>query len=854
MPLSFAPYAPHRIFRSFRLLIGVGLCFTLLLVFRLGDQSDPGAPRFPPQQLPDFICPCNETKDDENYEPTAFASDEIFTESKALVLVESIYSRHSKIITQILNASKYPYKMEVFAKNLPLLTTLERGRFSTVIIESYHKYLNMPRWNRQILDKYCREYNATIVGILTSRPNDTFKRAKLKGSSLSIWQNQQATSFTFSPSSPIPYIARPSVPINNPAEEADWVLFEESAGYETVLEGEAGHRRGAAVIRDLGNDDGVRRILFGHNITSWVTRMAFLDSLRFATQGRFGFPLERWIQVDIDDIFVGAKGTRIVAEDVDALIEFQDWMRSEISNFTFMLGYSGSYFRNGNDDEDLGDEKLIENGAKFHWFCHMWRHNHAHDYNYTYLESVMSQNKQFAETMKLPVPFPYSISPQHAGVFPAHAPLYDAWKKIWNVSVTATEEYPHLRPPSDRRGFIHKGIKVLPRQTCGLYTHTQFFHTYPDGLAKLFANVYGGELFSSVLLNPISIFMTHQQNFAHDRLALWVFRNLVKFLKCHTRLKLRWADPITSADRYFAMFPQEVMPVWSHPCVDPRHKTILPPAFNCSNITLPNILIVGPQKTGSSALGNFLSLHPDVSSNVPVSDSFEELQFFGGHHYGNGLEWYIDKFSPSQFVFEKSATYFDNALAPRQVAALIPNTKIIVILYDPALRAYSWFQHMLAHRDPTAVEAQNLDVVLDATVGPMKKLRSRCVSGGRYVHHIDRWLDFFPASQLLFIDGENFKERPPEIMNKLILDLAMPAFDYRTVLRFSPSKGYWCTLTQGKTKCLGKSKGRHYAPMSDVLRQKLNGIFHADNLALQKLLQKWHIPQPAWLRAALDAQ
>ena len=35
------------------------------------------------------------------------------------------------------------------------------------------------------------------------------------------------------------------------------------------------------------------------------------------------------------------------------------------------------------------------------------------------------------------------------------------WKKLWNIRVTSTEEYPHLRPARLRRGFIHRGIMVI---------------------------------------------------------------------------------------------------------------------------------------------------------------------------------------------------------------------------------------------------------------------------------------------------------------------------------------------------------------------------------------------------------
>uniref|UniRef100_A0A8R1I5P4 HSNSD domain-containing protein n=5 Tax=Caenorhabditis japonica TaxID=281687 RepID=A0A8R1I5P4_CAEJA len=93
--------------------------------------------------------------------------------------------------------------------------------------------------------------------------------------------------------------------------------------------------------------------------------------------------------------------------------------------------------------------------------------------------------KAALENMKIPVDYPYAIAPQHDGVFPVHEQMFDAWKKVWNVSATATEEYPHFKPSTNRKGFIHSGIHVLPRQTCGLYTHTQLFDEYPEGFEKV---------------------------------------------------------------------------------------------------------------------------------------------------------------------------------------------------------------------------------------------------------------------------------------------------------------------------------------------------------------------------------
>lgn len=59
----------------------------------------------------------------------------------------------------------------------------------------------------------------------------------------------------------------------------------------------------------------------------------------------------------------------------------------------------------------------------------------------------------------------YAVSPQHAGVYPVHEALYNSWQLIWNITVTSTEEYPHFRPASARRGFIHRNISVTDFST-----------------------------------------------------------------------------------------------------------------------------------------------------------------------------------------------------------------------------------------------------------------------------------------------------------------------------------------------------------------------------------------------------
>jgi len=53
---------------------------------------------------------------------------------------------------------------------------------------------------------------------------------------------------------------------------------------------------------------------------------------------------------------------------------------------------------------------------------------------------------------------------------------------------------------------------------------------------------------------------------------------------------------------------------------------------------LPRFLVLGPQKTGTTALYTFLSMHPAILSNYPSPETFEEIQFFNGRNYYKGTD------------------------------------------------------------------------------------------------------------------------------------------------------------------------------------------------------------------------
>uniref|UniRef100_A0A8C0VRW4 [heparan sulfate]-glucosamine N-sulfotransferase n=1 Tax=Cyanistes caeruleus TaxID=156563 RepID=A0A8C0VRW4_CYACU len=785
--------------------------------------------------------------------------DPLRTDLVVLVFVESQYSTLGQDIITILESSRFQFHLEIASGkgDLPVLTDKTRGKYALIVYENILKYVNMDSWNRGLLDKYCLEYGVGVIGFHKGTEN-SLQSFQLKGFPFHVHSNLGVQDCCINPHSPLLHVTKPSKLEKGPLLGNDWAVFQiNHTTYQPVVFAKvkapenlsppaAPSALYATVIHDLGLHDGIQRVLFGNNLNFWLHKLIFIDAISFLSGKKLTLSLDRYILVDIDDIFVGKDGTRMNTNDVQVKCVHK-----------LMVNAAELYFhlkgKSWTEEEDEGDDLLLRSVDEFWWFPHMWSHMQPHLFhNESSLVEQMILNKKFALEHGIPTDLGYAVAPHHSGVYPVHVQLYDAWKKVWNIRVTSTEEYPHLKPARYRRGFIHKNIMVLPRQTCGLFTHTIFYKEYPGGPKELDKSIQGGELFFTVVLNPISIFMTHLSNYGNDRLGLYTFVNLANFVHTWTNLKLQTLPPVQLAHKYFELFPEQKDPLWQNPCDDKRHRDIWSKEKTCDR--LPKFLVVGPQKTGTTALYLFLIMHPSIISNSPSPKTFEEVQFFNRNNYHRGIDWYMDFFpTPSNvttdFLFEKSE-------APKRAASLIPKAKIITILIDPSDRAYSWYQHQRSHEDPAALKFSFYQVI---TAGPrapseLRALQKRCLAPGWYATHIERWLTYFPPYQLLIIDGQQLRTDPSTVMDEVQKFLGVsPHYNYSEALTFDSHKGFWCQLLEeGKTKCLGKSKGRKYPPMDSECRAFLSSYYRDHNVELSKLLHKLGQPLPSWLRQELQ--
>ena len=109
----------------------------------------------------------------------------------------------------------------------------------------------------------------------------------------------------------------------------------------------------------------IRQVFIGFDLLNLaILSPLLIDSITYSSHNRFNYSTTRYLQIDIDDIFVAATGTRMKQSDVIALVLFQNLVNKEYFNqslekFKFNLGFSGYYYQNGNEEENMGDSALI---------------------------------------------------------------------------------------------------------------------------------------------------------------------------------------------------------------------------------------------------------------------------------------------------------------------------------------------------------------------------------------------------------------------------------------------------------------------------------------------------------------
>jgi hypothetical protein len=207
---------------------------------------------------------------------------------------------------------------------------------------------------------------------------------------------------------------------------------------------------------------------------------------------------------------------------------------------------------------------------------------------------------------------------------------------------------------------------------------------------------------------------------------------------------------------------------------------------------LPDFLVIGAQKAGTTALYAYLRWHPSITG-----PSWKEVSYFD-RHYARGAAWYRGNFPltwsqrsrrrtrPDRIVGEASPSYLFHPLAAERVKALVPEARLVVLLRDPVDRALSHYQHELALGRETLPFEEAIAQEEARTHGEVERMLadpayfSRAwwdftyLERGRYAEQLERWLAAFPREQLLVLASDELANRPADTYKRVLDFLGAP--------------------------------------------------------------------------------
>jgi hypothetical protein len=195
---------------------------------------------------------------------------------------------------------------------------------------------------------------------------------------------------------------------------------------------------------------------------------------------------------------------------------------------------------------------------------------------------------------------------------------------------------------------------------------------------------------------------------------------------------------------------------------------------------LPDFLVIGAQKSGTSSLFRYLDRHPQVRGSVP-----KEVHYFSGgldpavDTYALGPRWYRAHFprraemGTGMRAFEATPLYMLHPQAAARIHALVPDVKLVAVLRNPTDRALSHYFHNVRDNDrrrfreelgpAAAMDAEEARLAPILAAGDYKNEIYRVATykaRGRYLEQLRPYLALFPRENLLVLRAEDLFEDP----------------------------------------------------------------------------------------------
>lgn len=224
---------------------------------------------------------------------------------------------------------------------------------------------------------------------------------------------------------------------------------------------------------------------------------------------------------------------------------------------------------------------------------------------------------------------------------------------------------------------------------------------------------------------------------------------------------------------------------------------------------MPDFVIIGAQKCGTSSLYRYLAVHPYVRP------AFKKEVHFFDYNYEKGISWYranfptafstayLQRIAKHNFITgEASPYYIFHPHSPKRVHEMLPNAKLILLLRNPVDRAYSHYHHEVrqgyetlsfegAIRGEEARLYGELEKILeDENYYSINYRHYSYLARGVYIDQLKRWKKFFPDKQILILKSEDFFNNPPSVMSKVLEFLGLPDWHPNTYKKYNDGGNY----------------------------------------------------------------
>ncbi|MFL5420124.1 MAG: sulfotransferase family protein [Myxococcales bacterium] len=235
---------------------------------------------------------------------------------------------------------------------------------------------------------------------------------------------------------------------------------------------------------------------------------------------------------------------------------------------------------------------------------------------------------------------------------------------------------------------------------------------------------------------------------------------------------------------------------------------------------LPNLLIIGAAKCGTTSLHEYLALHPEIEMSRQ-----KELHLFIEGDWRERLDWYAAQFPEGRRVRgESSPTYTFYPFfpsVPERVRDVAPDMRFIYLVRDPIERAVANYVEMyslkLEHRP------------IDAALSDLDPANPHLCSS-LYATQLERYFACFDPERILVIDSGDLRDRRDATLRKVFRFLDVdPEFtsegfrrehNPRTVKVRYGDLGWWMAVRGVGTTRPGR-KGHLIRPLKRLLSRPI---------------------------------